>query len=259
MEHHPVLKLNYKRQGSGPVVLMLHGLLGSLDNWQTMARFLSHKYEVYTIDLRNHGKSPHTRDFSISRMAEDIANFLKEHRLTSVYLAGHSLGGKVALQLLNQGESKIKKCMVLDIAPKAYPDRHESIFKALFSLNLELISTRAEAQVELLKSIRQLEVCQFLLKNLDRNKEGKFEWKFNLNAIYEHYADINKKIDFRRALNNDVLFVKGELSDYILKEDESEILMNLPNAKFEVVLDAGHWIHADKPRELLILMETYFQ
>jgi pimeloyl-ACP methyl ester carboxylesterase len=253
------IKLHYKHSGSGPVVIILHGLFGSLDNWQTMSRLLSEHYSVYCLDLRNHGKSPHTDDFSIGLMAADVVNFIKDHGFLSVHLIGHSMGGKVALEMLNFKSNIIDKVMILDIAPKSYPKGHEQIFKAMFSLDLQSLSSRNSADEQLKLSIPDFTVRQFILKNLDRDKEGKFVWKVNLNAVYKNYDEINKEIIFKHRVLNEVLFVKGSLSFYILKDDEQIIKQVLPNAKFYEIEGAGHWIHADKPEELKRLIIQFFE
>jgi esterase len=259
MKPESLVKLHYKHLGSGPVVLILHGLLGSLDNWQTIARKLAQHYSVYHLDLRNHGRSDHSPHFSLALMAADVLHFMKTHQLHTIYLAGHSMGGKVALEMLNQNAAVIRKCMVLDIAPKAYARGHDAIFRALFSLDLQQMDSRTQADEHLAQMIPQADVRQFLLKNLDRTKHGNFEWKFNLNAIYAHYDEINKPVEFRKVLDSEVLFVKGENSDYIQETDKAGILKQLPKARFEEIRGAGHWIHADRPEELLQLMKSYFQ
>jgi len=251
------IKLNYKHSGSGPVVIILHGLFGSLDNWQSMAKMLSENFSVYCLDLRNHGKSPHTEEFSIPLMAKDVIQFMDDHLLTEANVIGHSMGGKVALEMLNQENELIDMIIVLDIAPKSYPKGHEQIFKAMFSLDLQSLISRKQADEQLQELIPDYTVRQFILKNLDRNKVGKFIWKVNLEAIYKNYDEINKEIIFDHPVLNEVLFVKGSLSKYILDEDEKKIKESLPNASFIEVKGAGHWIHADKPNELLEVINQF--
>lgn len=251
--------LHYKHSGTGPVVLILHGLFGSLDNWQSMAKLLSDHFNVYCLDLRNHGKSPHTNNFSVGLMAADVIDFINDHQFGSVHLIGHSMGGKVALEMLNVNNSLIDKVMILDIAPKSYPKGHEHIFKAMFDLDLPSLSSRNSADEQLKQSIPDFTVRQFILKNLDRDKDGKFVWKVNLNALYKNYDEINKEIIFTHRILNEILFVKGSLSGYILKDDEQIISQVLPNAKFYEIKDAGHWIHADKPDELKKLIIQFLE
>ena len=251
------IKLNYKHSGSGPVVIILHGLFGSLDNWQSMAKMLSDHFSVYCLDLRNHGKSPHTEEFLIPLMAEDVMQFINDHHLEVVNIIGHSMGGKVALEMLNTKNNLIDKTIVLDIAPKSYPKGHEQIFKAMYALDLESLTSRKQADEQLQELIPDYTVRQFILKNLDRDKDGKFMWKMNLDAIYKNYDEINKEIILNESILNEILFVKGSLSKYILDEDEIKIKASLPNAKFQQVEGAGHWIHADKPKELLEIINQF--
>jgi esterase len=244
MISHSAIKLHYKQSGSGPVLLILHGLFGSLDNWQTIAGLLTPYFNVYTLDLRNHGKSPHTNEFSISLMAADVIRFIEDHALNRVNIAGHSMGGKVVLNLLSTKNTVLDKAMILDIAPKAYPKGHESIFNAMFALDLQTLTKRSEAEDKMVTLIPERTVRQFILKNLQ--------------SIFDNYNEINKEIVFNHQVLNEVVFVKGSLSKYILNEDEKQIIKSLPNAKFIEVEGAGHWIHADKPMELMKIMTDFF-
>lgn len=248
------MKLHYKHIGEGPVLIILHGLFGSLDNWQSMVKKLSDQYSIYSLDLRNHGKSPHSSEFSMSLMADDVYQFMQDHHIPKAHIMGHSMGGKVVLQLLKDKNPLIEKSIVLDISPKQYPKAHERIFEAMFAMDLSSIENRKQADFQLMDRIPEFAVRQFLLKNLERNKEGIFDWKFNLNVLHEKYDEINKEISFTSLVHNEVLFVKGNLSSYILREDEKLIKLTIPNARFIEVEGAGHWIHADKPEELLAVI-----
>lgn len=254
-----MIKLHYKHSGNGSVLIILHGLFGSLDNWQSIAKKLAETFSVFSIDLRNHGKSEHTNIFSIPLMAADVFQFIADHHLNEVNIIGHSMGAKVALQMLNEKSSLIDKVMILDIAPKAYPRGHEQIFKAMFSLDLESLSSRNQADEQIKKWIPDVIVRQFILKNLNRYKDGKFGWKINLDAIYKNYDEINKEVLFNNKVSNEVLFVKGSESKYILDEDENKIKESLSNVKFIEVEGAGHWIHADKPDELIKIITHFFK
>ncbi|MBK9729584.1 MAG: alpha/beta fold hydrolase [Saprospiraceae bacterium] len=258
MKEQSAIPLHFKKAGNGPVLIILHGLFGSLDNWQSFSKTLSEKFTVYTLDLRNHGKSPHTDSFSYPLMALDVIQFLEGNQLNRVYLLGHSMGGKVVLEMLHQAAPQIEKAIILDIAPKSYPRGHDSVFDAMFSLNLELTKTRIEADLKIMEYIPEFAVRQFILKNLDRDKEGNFFWKPNLKALYENYSEINKEINFKHPIQKDVLFVKGSLSPYLNTQDERTIIEFLPHAQFKEVEGAGHWIHADKPLELLEIVNLYF-
>lgn len=250
------VKLHYKHSGSGPVVIILHGLLGSLDNWQYLAKLLSTHYSVYCVDLRNHGKSPHTEEFTLSLMAGDVFQFIHQHKLEKPNIIGHSMGGKVALQMILENKIPLGKLFILDIAPKKYPRGHDAIFHALFALPLDSIKTRGEADLLMQELIPDFVTRQFVLKNLDRDKSGNFNWKANIDSIYRHYDEINREILFEEIINEKIIFIKGSLSNYILEDDEKKIRKFIPNAKFIVIEGAGHWIHADKPADLLSVIQS---
>jgi pimeloyl-ACP methyl ester carboxylesterase len=252
------IKLNYKQNGSGPVLIILHGLLGSLDNWETISRKLADKFTVIRLDLRNHGRSPHTEPFSISLMAADVIQFMIDHQLNEVQLAGHSMGGKVALEMLMQNESLLNRLMILDITPLKYPEGHANIFNGMLSLNLTQIHSRKDADAFLTKDIQEKGMRQFILKNLERKQDGSFKWKVNLQSIYKNYLSINEGINFDQPVHKTVLFVKAERSDYIRKGDEALIRKSLPEAKFTEVKNSGHWIHVDQPAVLLNLFDNFF-
>ncbi len=251
------MELNYKSFGSGFPIIILHGLFGTLDNWQTIAKRLAEHFLVYIVDQRNHGRSPHDKAFNYEVMAEDLLLFLEKQWIYEAHIIGHSMGGKTAMHFALNYADLVKKLIVVDIAPKAYPKRHTAIFEALFSLDLAKISSRKEAANLLQQKIRETSVSQFLLKNLSRNKEGSYEWKMNLPAIYTHYAEILAPVESEQAFDNPVLFIRGGQSTYIQDADWEKIELLFPNAKLETIPRAGHWVHSTAPNELLQLVKNF--
>lgn len=247
------MKLNFKSFGeeNAPPLLILHGLFGMLDNWQTLGRKFAEKYHVFLIDQRNHGKSPHSLEFDYYLMAEDLAEFMDEHQLETAHLIGHSMGGKTVMQFAVDHPNRVEKLVVVDIVPENYPAGHEDIFKALFEVNIDALQSRSEANDTLIPLVEEEGVRQFLLKNLARNKSGGYRWKFNLQAIHFNYSNIiaNSLTDFD-VFEGETLFVKGGKSErYIQAEKADELIAtHFPNAKIEVVEDAGHWVHAEQPQ-----------
>ncbi|HEX5625664.1 MAG TPA: alpha/beta fold hydrolase [Saprospiraceae bacterium] len=258
MEEKQQLNLHYKKSGTGPELVILHGLFGCLDNWQSLTKLLEPDFTVYRLDLRNHGKSPHAAAHSYPLMAEDLLHFLDVHGLDRVQLMGHSMGGKVAMQFLNLAKERVRKTMILDIAPKAYPRGHDSLFKAMFDLPIYELQTRNQADHFLTERIPEFGVRQFILKNLDRDGEGRFVWKINLEALYRHYDQIRAEIAFPHPVFQELRFVKGARSGYIDEHDQKKIPLFLPNASFVEIADAGHWIHADRPFELVEQIRQFF-
>ncbi|MDZ4708752.1 MAG: alpha/beta fold hydrolase [Saprospiraceae bacterium] len=245
-----MIRLAFREVGQGQPLIILHGLFGSSDNWQTFAKMISDRYRVISLDIRNHGLSPHTEEFSYELISSDLLEFIRDQGLESIYLMGHSMGGKAAAHFALQYPEKVSKLILLDIAMKAYPAHHEVYFKAMRSMDLDKITTRAEADAWLLPDIPTIAVRQFILKNLVRDGEGKFRWKFNLEALYQHYDKINTAIESARPFLHPVLLLSGEYSNYIQTEDIPEMKTLFPLLDNITIMEAGHWIHADQPVRL---------
>ncbi|MCI1265624.1 MAG: alpha/beta fold hydrolase [Saprospiraceae bacterium] len=251
------VSLNIKIQGNGPPILILHGLFGSLDNWQTIANAVSNEFTIYLIDLRNHGKSPHTEDFSYILMANDIMYMIQKYQLVKPFMIGHSMGGKVVLELINLYPNDIGKSIIIDIATKSYPRGHDEIFKSMLGLDLKKINKRSEAEFELSKTILDQTVRQFILKNLDRDQNQQFVWKLNLKSLFENYNEIILEIKPSKPIINEILFIRGGRSNYILDKDQLEIKKYYPNSSFVTIAEAGHWVHADQPIRLVEIIKSY--
>ena len=253
------MELNHKIYGEGQPIVVLHGLFGMLDNWLTVAKELSEDFMVVLVDLRNHGKSPHSEEWNVSLMADDVIELLHENWIYECIMVGHSMGGKVAMDIALKENDLVEKLIVVDIAPKEYPRGHDSIFKALQSVPIEEIGSRTEAQEGLQEFIPEIGVQQFLLKNLSRKKEGGYKWKMNLNVIIDNYESILAETKSDQEFSNPTLFVRGSRSNYILDEDKVLIESIFPKYKLETIKDAGHWIHADKKDELILSFRNFIQ
>lgn len=251
------MQLNYKTYGQGDPIIILHGLFGTLDNWQTIAKRLAEHYSVYLLDLRNHGRSPHADEFNYPVMAEDVREFMESHWIYGAYIIGHSMGGKVAMQLALEYPDLVKKLIVVDIAPKTYPSGHDAIFEALLGLELKNIQHRKEADDFLKTKIEEFGVRQFLLKNLSRSKAGAYEWKMNLPVIHQFYPEILKNIETEDTFDKPTLFIRGGQSDYIGINDLPLLQEYFPEAVLETVEKAGHWVHAETPEELLKIVLNF--
>lgn len=250
------VKLNYKKMGSGEPLLILHGLLGSLDNWQTVGRQLSEQWKVYLIDQRNHGKSPHTETMDYEVMAADMERFMDDHNIARAHLLGHSMGGKTVMQFALTRPDRVKKLMVADMGPKQYPHGHDQIFKALFALDPKKMESRTEAEEKLKFYIHEPPVLFFLLKNLDRTPDG-FEWKINLDGIYKSYDHILEEITAAEPFNGATLFIRGEKSQYIQDGDLPEIEKLFPHYQLKTLKGAGHWVHAEAQDAFLKTVEDF--
>mgnify|MGYP000176846956 CR=1 FL=1 len=245
------MKLNFKTYGEGQVILILHGLFGSLDNWQTIAKKLAETHKVYLVDLRNHGKSPHSDNFSYEEMAADVAELIQDENLDKVSIIGHSMGGKTAMTFAVEYPHLLDKLIIVDIAPKKYRPHHDEIIDALYSLDLKTISSRREADEVMQKSISNQGTRLFLLKNLNREKEGGYSWKMNLDMLTNNIESVIDITEIPFPVSLPTLFIRGGDSGYILDTDFERIEELFPNSEIVTIENSGHWVHAEKPQELL--------
>lgn len=252
------MDLNFKTFGQGPPLVILHGLFGTLDNWQTLAKRWASDYTVYLVDQRNHGRSPHLDGMSYSLLAEDLAQFLDKEWIHECHLLGHSMGGKAAMQFAMDYPDQVDKLVVVDIAPKVYQAGHNEIFEALRSLDLTKLETRTQAANHLGDRIPQPAVVQFLLKNLSRVPAGGFAWKMNLEVLYRDYANILDSVT-GVPFEKPSLFVRGGQSHYVETDDLPLIQTLFPNAELATVASAGHWVHAQAPSELYQLVSSFLE
>ena len=246
------MKLHFRKIGEGDPLIILHGLFGSSDNWQTMARkFAENNFAVYLIDQRNHGHSPHSEEFNFKEMSEDILELSQELIMGNINIIGHSMGGKTAMNLALDHPDKISKLIVVDIAPKEYADSNREISKALTEIKLNEISTRKEAEKKLEEKIADTATRQFLLKNLYWKESGKLGWRFNLKVINDHISKMSEGVQGENSFQKPTLFIRGENSNYILETDTPLIKKYFPNAQIKTAPSSGHWVHADNPEWLL--------
>ncbi len=247
----------YSREfGAGDPVIILHGMFGFSDNWQTIAKKLSEHFLAVTPDLRNHGRSPHLPTHSYPEMAEDIRAFMEAHWMFSAHLIGHSMGGKVAMQLALSHPDMVERLVVVDMDPGKSDDNHSYIFQALRDMNLPGIASRKEAEAYLSTHIADTGTRQFLLKNITRTEKGTYTWKMNLPVLWEHFQDILAPVS-GEPFNKPTLFIRGSESNYIKPQDEPNIKSLFPQAEIVTIEGAGHWVHADKPEELLASVEAF--
>lgn len=250
------MKLNFKKSGNGKPFLILHGLFGSADNWLGIAKNLEENYTLYLIDLRNHGDSPHSEEWNYQAMAEDLRELLDAEGLDSVYLLGHSMGGKAAMKLALMYPERVAKLIVADIAPRPYPVHHQHILEALNAVDLDAADSRKAAEAQLEEFIDEKGIRQFLLKNLTRT-EGKFAWKINLPVITEKIENVGEAIDSEKPFDKPVLFLGGANSDYIQEKDKADIDRIFPENHLVYIKNAGHWLHAEQPDAVVATLKAF--
>lgn len=249
--------LNYKVFGKGDPVIILHGLFGTLDNWQTIAKKLAQKYSVFIIDQRNHGRSPHMDSHTYDDMAEDLLEFMESQWIYNAHIIGHSMGGKTAMNFALQNPSYVNKLAIVDISPKDYVGNHGTIFDTLLALDLKKVENRKEADAFIQQTIPDFGVRQFLLKNLTRDKEKGYVWKMNLPVLLEYYPQILAKGVSEDTFDQETLFIKGDKSDYILDNEWELVTEHFPNAQLKTIAGAGHWVHAEAPVLFYNVLEDF--
>jgi esterase len=251
------MQLRFREQGDGPPLIILHGLFGSLENWGFISQQLAPHFRVISVDLRNHGQSPHDPLMNYSVLAEDLREFMEQRNIPSASLLGHSMGGKAAMSFALLHSECVDRLVVVDMAPRAYELRHENIFNALLALDLQLYETRAEIEKALEPRLPDLSVRRFLLKGLSKTSDGKFEWKFNLRALRGNYPALTAALTVEGTFGNPTLFIRGGESDYIRDADVPEIMRLFPKAKIATITGASHWVHAEKPEEFLSVVREF--
>ncbi len=252
------MNLNHKTFGSGPPLVILHGLFGTLDNWSTLARRWAEHYTVILVDQRNHGRSPHAPEMDYHLMAEDLAAFLEAQWVHECHLLGHSMGGKVAMQVALTYPDLVDKLIVVDMAPRQFDRGHDDVFRALLSLDPATLTDRRSADGLLAPHLADAGVRQFLLKNLARGEEGGFRWRMNLDVLYRDYEKLIGPVGRPGdRFDGPALFVRGGESNYVRDGDWPAILELFPAARLETVAGAGHWVHAAAPEALGALVEEF--
>lgn len=235
---------------SKPSLIILHGLFGSSKNWQTIANHLGQQHHVIVPDLRNHGNSYHTDNMDYLAMAHDVFDLITHNQLDNVVVIGHSMGGKVAMIMALQETEKISALMILDIAPTQYNHNFSSLFSAMRSLDLEHLNNRREADHQLQPHITELGLRQFILQNLS-HENGHFKWRINIDILEK---DIHKILDFPIITNTyhkPTFFLGGMNSDYIQEQHHAIIYQFFPQAKIDMIANAGHWLHIEQTDHII--------
>lgn len=244
------MKLFYRKFGQGQSLIILHGLFGQCDNWNTLAKQFAEKgFEVFSVDQRNHGLSPHSDVWNYQVMSEDILELINDNQLQNVILLGHSMGGKVAMQFAIDHAQFLDKLIVVDIGSKYYPMHHQHVLEGLQAVDFNKIKNRKEVEEILSKFISDAGTKQFLLKNLYWKTETELVWRFNLKVIVEQIENVGEALSTNTVCTVPALFIRGEKSNYILDEDLNSIQDIFPHFELATIAGAGHWVHAEKPKE----------
>ena len=242
------IELHGTTTGSGPALLVLHGLFGSATNWRSIARSLSANYEVHALDLRNHGASPWADTMSYREMADDVRHYIDRHGLGQVAVMGHSMGGKTAMVLALEYPELVERLIVVDIAPRSYADSLSSYAQAMRSIDVFSAASRGDIQRQLQAMLPDAAVAPFLVQNLVTRNEH-FDWRINLAAITASMPELTGfPADLKtRRFARPTTAIAGALSDYLPNGDGKPFAPMFPQIEVVVIDGAAHWVHADQP------------
>ncbi len=251
-------------------IVIIHGLYGASDNWLSIANGLKDKFKVFLPDLRNHGKSPHSDELTYELMVADIHKFIKNKTSGKVILMGHSMGGKVAMRFALEYPEMVDYLLVVDIAPRNYgpqsnfgeeTNQHPEILKAMMDLDLSIAENRKDLDELWKEQFKSTQLRQFLLKNVQRGDDGKFQWQINVPVLQRELTEIMDGFstlkETKTYKGSSVLVIRGEKSTYFLDEDTMALNTYFPGSQIVTIPNAGHWVHAEQP-DLFLKTVLYF-
>ncbi|WP_372965068.1 alpha/beta fold hydrolase [Marinobacter sp.] len=260
------VELNHRISGQGEPLILLHGLFGSLENLGGIARRLEDSWQIHALDQRNHGSSPHTSEMNYPAMAADVVAYMDSKGIDKASVLGHSMGGKVAMQVALSYPERVQSIIVADIAPVTYPPRHDAILEGMKKLDLHGVASRNAADARLAEYVEIVGVRQFLLKNLERIPEGErtqddlmFRWRLNLPVIDAAYRNLAAAPEGSGPYEGKVLFIKGADSAYIQDKHQNTIRTLFPGAELKVIEGTGHWLHAEKADTFAALCRRFLE
>ena len=241
-------------------VVILHGLLGSKRNWFSIGKSLADLgFNVWLIDLRNHGDSEWNDNHTYLDLAEDVKKFLEEHGIKSSALIGHSMGGKSAMALDKLYQGLVSKLIVVDIAPVTYPPNFKHYLKFLLSLDLGSFKSKSEVDSALSEYFKEIGFRSFLIQNLKLDDKKGYYWRVNLNSLIKNANDISGFPIIRGVSNTDTLFLYGDLSEYRVADHINIIKGNFSLSEFAPVAEAGHWVHVEQPKKFLEIVTKFLK
>ncbi len=244
------MKLQHRIIGEGKPLIILHGLFGSSDNWQTHAKRFSDYFQVILVDQRNHGHTDWSDEFDYDILAEDLHELITDLGLKKVNLLGHSMGGKTVMRYAQLYPETIDKMIVVDMGIKQYPMHHQQILAGIHAVNASEMDSRSKAEEILLPFVPENGTRQFLLKNLYWAEKGKLAWRMNVAVLEKEMNHILQALPQEEVMVQ-TLFIRGAISAYILDEDIPDIENQFPDSSFVTIDNAGHWVHAEQPEEFM--------
>lgn len=254
------MKLHYESEGAGEPVVILHGLMGSCENWRAVRAALAARFFVVCVDLPNHGRSPHAAAVSLSSVGDDVMETLDALGVRGrVAIIGHSLGGKVAMQMASDHAERLSGLVVVDISPRAIQPVHLFVLRACQQLDLASARRRSELDVALAQYVPQPETRDFLLKNVARGADGRFAWRVPLQHLIDNYRVVSDAAPLVAPYGGPALFVAGETSPFRMRNDEALIRGWFPAARFVTIPGAGHLVHTDRPEAFVAEVREFLE
>ena len=236
-------------EGTGKPLLIIHGFLGMSDNWKSYSSlYVAEGFQTHILDLRNHGKSFHSDDFSYDLMAQDVLEYCQGNNLEKIAIIGHSMGGKVAMLFATEHPEMVDKLVVADIGPKYYAPHHQDILEGLNAVDFSTKPSRTDVEEILYPYIPDFGTRQFLMKNLYWKQPGQLDFRFNLKVFNEKIDVVGTSLAENALFEKPTLFIRGGNSKYILDSDLPEIKSHFPNFELVTIPNAGHWLHAENPK-----------
>lgn len=254
------MKLFYRIFGEGQPLIVLHGLFGISDNWVSFGKRIADLgYKVYIPDQRNHGQSPHSNTFNYLALTDDLMEFIEDNNIENPILLGHSMGGKTSIRFALENPEIIHKLIIVDISLRVYPKRrfHLQIIEAMRRIDFDMVNSRKEVDMLISERLPDSKLRAFILKNLYWKDKTHLDWRINFEAICDNIDDLFDGIDTLDTFNESSLFIKGELSDYILAEDYPRIRYNFPKSQIITIKNTSHWVHAEAPEEFFRIVSKF--
>ena len=218
-------------------------------NWRSLSKFFGKEFEVFLVDQRNHGRSPHDDLISYALMAEDLFDFMTQQNIAKASIIGHSMGAKTAITFAVNYPNMVDKLIAVDMGIREYLVQDDALQEGLLSLDFDVIESRSDAEEVLKPFIQDNGTRSFIMQNLHWGPDKRMQWRMNVEAIVANIENIGAAVDVEEPYSGATLFLKGAESDYITSGDIGELMKKFPNASIEEISKASHWIHADNPQE----------
>lgn len=243
--------LHSRIEGEGKPLVIIHGFMGMGDNWKTLGgQYVAAGFQVHALDMRNHGKSFHSDEFTYEAMVGDVVEYINENNLGKVDLIGHSMGGKIGMFFAMLHPELLNKLVVADIAPRYYRPHHQTELGALNAVDFSVKPSRADVEAILTEHLNDPGTVQFLAKSLYWKEPGQLDFRFNLEVFNREIDNIGQALP-EGVFDGPTLFLKGDRSKYIQEKDMADIAAHFPNYELKTISNSGHWVHAENPKEFL--------